>query len=63
MLSNERVGTMKANHVLGGYKATEYLIQRGHHRILHITGEIKENFDSESQRIFRVSRTLWDRNS
>ncbi|AYZ74140.1 LacI family transcriptional regulator [Fusobacterium necrophorum] len=50
MISNERVGTMKANHVLGGYKATEYLIQRGHHRILHITGEIKRKISIQRAR-------------
>ena len=38
---NDFITTIKSDHFYGGYKATEYLIKKGHKNILHLTGEIK----------------------
>lgn len=40
-ISSSYITSIKSDHFKGGYLATDYLLKKGHHKILHLSGEIK----------------------
>lgn len=47
---SKNISTINSNHFKGGYLATEYLLKKGHKKVLHITGEIKRKVSIERAR-------------